>query len=145
MKTATSNGREWIMKENGVEVAIKDRLNVSELLARGNANGVDGMKKSKQAIKLAEKQEEVIRPRAFVPRPCSSCEALRPAGTSFSKCYCTRGEIRYCRCEYCNNTWSQYFTNCTMPIVRSDQKLSTTETSTPSLEHGISSITVSTD
>jgi hypothetical protein len=101
-------------------------------------------RKAKRSMKT-EAPPEAIKPRAFVPRPCTSCEALRPAGTSFSKCYCTRGEIRYCRCEYCNNTWSQFFNNHTSVLVSSVQKLSTCETSTPSLGNGISSITVSTD
>jgi len=87
-----------------------------------------------------------IKPREkFSPRSCSMCEALRPAGTNFSKCYCTRESVRYCRCEYCNNTWTQFFNNDTIRIVRSDQKLVTQETGTPSLVNGISSISVSTD
>lgn len=45
--------------------------------------------------------------REFEARPCTSCQALRPHGTSYSRVYCTRGRIRYCKCHYCGHTWSQ--------------------------------------
>ncbi len=54
-----------------------------------------------------EYQPEPPKPREFEARPCTSCQALRPHGTSYSRVYCTRGRIRYCKCHYCGHTWSQ--------------------------------------
>jgi hypothetical protein len=45
--------------------------------------------------------------REFEARPCSSCQAIRPHGKNYSRVYCTRGNIRYCKCHFCNHTWSQ--------------------------------------
>ena len=45
--------------------------------------------------------------REFEARPCSSCQALRPHGKNYSRVYCTRGNIRYCKCHFCNHTWAQ--------------------------------------
>jgi hypothetical protein len=45
--------------------------------------------------------------REFEARPCSSCQAIRPHGTNYSRVYCTRGNIRYCKCHFCNHTWAQ--------------------------------------
>jgi hypothetical protein len=52
---------------------------------------------------------QVIAPvaREFEARPCSSCQAIRPHGKNYSRVYCTRGNIRYCKCHFCNHTWSQ--------------------------------------
>lgn len=47
------------------------------------------------------------RPREFEARPCSACQSYRPHGKSYSRVYCTRGAIRYCKCHYCGHTWSQ--------------------------------------
>ena len=47
------------------------------------------------------------KPREFEARPCSSCQAIRPHGKNYSRVYCTRGNIRYCKCHFCNHTWSQ--------------------------------------
>lgn len=45
-------------------------------------------------------------PRRFTPRPCSVCEALR-SGRNYSYVYHTAGRVRYCKCRFCNNTWTQ--------------------------------------
>ena len=46
-------------------------------------------------------------PREFEARPCSSCQAIRPHGKNYSRVYCTRGNIRYCKCHFCGHTWAQ--------------------------------------
>lgn len=48
-----------------------------------------------------------IKPRQFSPRACTMCEAVRPAGTNFSRVYSKHGDVRYCRCGFCGNTWTQ--------------------------------------
>lgn len=45
------------------------------------------------------------RSKTFTARPCTSCEALRQSGTNYTRVYATRGNVRYCRCHYCGNTW----------------------------------------
>ena len=68
----------------------------------------------KQQRKFGPPQDAIVekveapKPRAFEPRACSSCEALRPkASESYSFVYHTRGSVRYCKCKFCGNTWSQ--------------------------------------
>ena len=46
-------------------------------------------------------------PREEEARPCSLCESRRPAGKSYSRVYCTKRQVRYCKCHYCGHTWSQ--------------------------------------
>ena len=46
-------------------------------------------------------------PREDEARPCSLCESRRPAGKSYSRVYCTKAQVRYCKCYYCGHTWSQ--------------------------------------
>lgn len=55
-----------------------------------------------------------LKPRrtTFVPRQCSSCTAAREMspeakGKNYVRVYCTRGNVRYCKCHYCNITWTQ--------------------------------------
>ena len=45
------------------------------------------------------------RSRTFIAKPCTLCTALREPDTNFTRVYASRGNIRYCRCSYCNNTW----------------------------------------
>lgn len=45
------------------------------------------------------------RSRTFVAKPCSVCQALREPDTNFTRVYASRGNVRYCRCSFCNNTW----------------------------------------
>jgi hypothetical protein len=46
-------------------------------------------------------------PREDEARPCTLCESRRPIGTSYSRVYCTKAKVRYCRCSYCGHTWAQ--------------------------------------
>jgi hypothetical protein len=48
------------------------------------------------------------RSRTFVAKPCTVCEALREKDTNFTRVFATRGNIRYCRCHYCGNTWKDW-------------------------------------
>lgn len=55
-----------------------------------------------------------LKPRrtTFVPRQCSSCAAAREMnprtkGKNYVRVYCTRGNVRYCKCHYCSMTWTQ--------------------------------------
>lgn len=52
------------------------------------------------------------RVRDFIASPCSACQRLREEdaeakGRSYSRVYGTAGKVRYCRCDYCGNTWKQ--------------------------------------
>ncbi len=61
-----------------------------------------------QARGLDTKTEVLIpvaRVRSFTAKPCTNCEELREPGTNFSRVYATRGNVRYCRCDYCGHTW----------------------------------------
>ncbi len=95
----------------------------------------------KQRVKAAAAVEQP-KPRGFVPRPCSQCSAIRPAGTNYSRVYHTRANIRYCKCGFCNNTWSQYFVECTTPMV---QQANGVPTVVVSCTHGISGDSSSSD
>jgi hypothetical protein len=57
-----------------------------------------------QAIK--EASDDPI-PREDEARPCTLCESRRPIGKSYSRVYCTKAKVRYCRCSYCGHTWTQ--------------------------------------
>jgi hypothetical protein len=46
-------------------------------------------------------------PREDEARPCTLCESRRPIGKSYSRVYCTKAKVRYCRCSYCGHTWPQ--------------------------------------
>jgi hypothetical protein len=46
-------------------------------------------------------------PREDEARPCTLCESRRPIGKSYSRVYCTKAKVRYCRCSYCGHTWAQ--------------------------------------
>jgi len=45
------------------------------------------------------------RSRTFTAKPCSVCQALREPDTNYTRVYASRGNVRYCKCTYCNNTW----------------------------------------
>lgn len=51
------------------------------------------------------------RVRTFTAKPCTACTALRESDPSvdgtanFTRVFATRGNVRYCRCHYCQNTW----------------------------------------
>lgn len=93
-------------------------------------------KRNKMQGELPVLPQQELKPNRFVPRPCASCETDRPKGTSFSKVYHTRDNVRYCKCEFCGRTWAQYSDNRTSTIVHTHEKIVTQESSTPSLEHG---------
>jgi len=63
--------------------------------------------KPKRPKKKAEGIIELPKPREFEAKACSACAGIRPIGKSYSRVYCTRGRVRYCRCDFCGNTWSQ--------------------------------------
>lgn len=76
------------------------------------------MKKAKRPVKQVEEAAnkesvevvEVIetpKPRQFEARPCVLCQNYRPHGKNYSRVYCTRGRVRYCKCDFCGNTWAQ--------------------------------------
>ena len=56
-------------------------------------------------VSVIVSQEPRERTRTFTAKPCSACEALRKPGTNFTRVFATRGNVRYCRCHYCGNTW----------------------------------------
>lgn len=86
---------------------------------------------------------EQPKPRQFTPRPCTMCTALRDA-ESYSFVYHTRGSVRYCKCGFCGNTWKQS-ENCTSVVVQLEEKTVHSADAVQYLEHGISSISTSTD
>lgn len=85
-------------------------------------NGTNGGTMARKKRKPVEPPAEALKPRAFVPRPCSSCNAFRPPATNYSEVVTTRGSIRYCRCRYCGHTWSQAISadQSTTPVVRTE-------------------------
>lgn len=74
----------------------------------------------KRKPKRAQSEQQELKPRAFVPRPCSMCTALRKPNTNFSRVTTTRGTVRYCECRFCGNTWTQTISadQSTTPVVR---------------------------
>ena len=46
-------------------------------------------------------------PREDEARPCTLCASRRPIGKSYSRVYCTKANVRYCKCSYCGHTWPQ--------------------------------------
>lgn len=51
------------------------------------------------------------RSRTFIAKPCSACVGIRQLDPTvgkddnFTRVFATRGNVRYCRCHYCGNTW----------------------------------------
>ena len=64
-------------------------------------------KRKKQIEQTTAVAVDEPKAREFEARPCSACQSYRPHGKSYSRVYCTRGAIRYCKCHYCGHTWSQ--------------------------------------
>jgi len=58
-----------------------------------------------EVVSVVVTQEPRARSRTFTAKPCAACEALREPDTNFTRVFATRGNIRYCRCHYCGNTW----------------------------------------
>ena len=46
-------------------------------------------------------------PREFEARACTLCVGVRPPGKNYSRVYSKHGRVRYCKCGFCGNTWSQ--------------------------------------
>lgn len=82
---------------------------------------VSTMSKKRQPDNRIDQQpdsrtEEVIKPRRYVPRPCSMC-TTGSDGKSYSFVNGTETRInsdeeliisRACKCRRCNNTWTEY-------------------------------------
>jgi hypothetical protein len=65
-----------------------------------------------ETVEIIEAVEAVATVEAPIPRedearPCALCESRRPIGTSYSRVYCTKANVRYCKCSYCGHTWPQ--------------------------------------
>lgn len=63
-------------------------------------------------IDAREAEKPKPRVTSFVARDCTTCKALRDsdpatAGLNYSRVYATAGNVRYCKCGYCGNTWKQ--------------------------------------
>jgi len=65
-------------------------------------------KKRRKTTKVAsDKPGDDPKPRAFVPRPCTACLTVREPATNYSRVYSSNGRVRYCKCSFCGNTWTQ--------------------------------------
>ena len=66
-------------------------------------------KKPRKPRKKVIRRPDAPKARRYVPKECNSCTALRPKNKSYSEVYSTfkrtDGTYRYCRCNFCNNTW----------------------------------------
>lgn len=103
-------------------------------------------KKDRRVSKNAdERLIDTPKPRGFVARPCSMCEGIRPSGTSYSRVYSKHGQLRYCKCDFCGNTWSQFFENIATCIAITDTKPLRKPEPAIALGHGIGSKPSSTD
>lgn len=64
-----------------------------------------------QVMPVAESVSVVVtaqpraRSRTFTAKPCTACTSIREPDTNFTRVFATRGNVRYCRCHYCGNTW----------------------------------------
>lgn len=68
-------------------------------------------KQRAKAVEEKRQEEQVLQPVArtrFVPAECSLCAELRPKDKSYVRVYHTAGAVRYCKCDYCGNTWKQH-------------------------------------
>lgn len=87
---------------------------------------------------------EIAKARGFIAKPCSACTAMRPRDTNYSRVYAKRGHVRYVKCWFCGNTWSQ-FGECTSGIVTAEEMLGKTNDLALSLMNGISGISTGND
>ena len=72
--------------------------------ARAPLPSMDEMNEPEKYSSYRENQPRA-RSRTFIAKPCTLCTALRGKDTNYTRVYATRDSVRYCRCEYCNNTW----------------------------------------
>lgn len=68
---------------------------------------MDDQKSKPKAIRRPAKTRSKPKARRFVPRPCGSCEAIRPKGENYSKVIGSPGKVRYCRCGFCGHSWTE--------------------------------------
>lgn len=95
--------------------------NDSKAAPAGGCKDLDGVAENQPTYRelidivyAREAEKPLPKPRvtSFVARDCSMCKALRdsdPAteGLSYSRMYAKVGNLRYCKCGYCGNTWKQ--------------------------------------
>jgi hypothetical protein len=82
-------------------------VDVMEKLADGLGVKVPTQEEMNEPEKYSLYRQNQPRPRSrtFTAKPCTLCTALREPDTNFTRVYASRGNVRYCRCTYCNNTW----------------------------------------
>ena len=73
---------------------------------------VDGFHVEEVEVKAPEPEVvELPKPRRFTPRDCSLCTENRKRsgmeGKSFTQVYGQAGNLRYCRCKFCGNSWKE--------------------------------------
>jgi hypothetical protein len=82
------------------------------------------MRRKRQMLKIDESIEPDVetkpmpiaqpRVRTYAAKQCSACSVARSndpnvkATDNFTRVFATRGNVRYCRCDYCKNTWKDY-------------------------------------
>ena len=76
---------------------------------QANALGYESPNYSSARIHMQAMKEAIESPipREDEARPCTLCESRRPIGKSYSRVYCTKANVRYCKCSYCGHTWPQ--------------------------------------
>jgi formate dehydrogenase maturation protein FdhE len=118
-----TNKREWVDPQVGIqpvqpqepaqttqefmdEIASKmvESLGIPTYLPDYESPSYSSARIHMQAIKEAS---ELPIPREDEARPCTLCESRRPIGKSYSRVYCTKVNVRYCKCSYCGHTWTQ--------------------------------------
>ncbi len=57
------------------------------------------------ALPVLVTTEPRARSRTFTAKPCTVCTSIREPDTNFTRVFATRGNVRYCRCHFCGNTW----------------------------------------
>ena len=112
-----SNGRTLHMSKKRGETKMTDvavptakwekllKLNTEPTLDTIIDNEVQSIRSDKENRILTALAQPRPRSRTFTAKPCSVCQALREPNTNFTRVYASRGNIRYCRCSFCNNTW----------------------------------------
>jgi hypothetical protein len=84
----------------------KESKQVTQAVVERVEAAIEQIEQIEETISKELDAEELL-PRRFTPRACTSCTALRPSNTNYSQVYAVRGTVRYCKCRFCGNTWSQ--------------------------------------
>lgn len=63
------------------------------------------LEKTETIVSVLVASEPRARSRTFTAKPCTLCANLREKDSNFTRVFATRGNVRYCRCHYCGNTW----------------------------------------